>query len=91
MKNDELTLLPQGYDDLLKGLKARVHKARMSAALAANAELVSLYIDIGKAILERRDAEGWEPKSSSGWGMTFEELSLTLRGFRQEILDICAN
>ena len=66
MGNDGLALLPQGYDDLLKDLKARVHKARMSAVLAANAELVALYLDIGKAILERRDAEGGEPKLSKG-------------------------
>lgn len=32
----------------LENLKARVHKARMSAALAANSELVSLYLDSGK-------------------------------------------
>ena len=62
MGNDGLALLPQGYDDLLKDLKARVHKARMSAVLAANAELVALYLDIGKAILERREAEGWGTK-----------------------------
>ena len=34
MKNDKLTPLPQGYDDLLKDLKARVHKARMNGALS---------------------------------------------------------
>lgn len=59
MENKELTSLPQGYDALLKDLKTRVHKARMSAALAANAELVALYLDIGKAILARQADEGW--------------------------------
>lgn len=81
MKNNELTLLPQGYEDLLKNLKARVHKARMSAALAANAELVSLYIDIGKAILERRDAEGWGTKIIERLGNDLRGAFPDIKGF----------
>lgn len=62
MKNKELSVAPQGYDSLLENLKTRVHKARMSAALAANSELVSLYLDIGQMILDRQSAEGWGAK-----------------------------
>lgn len=62
MKNKELSVTPKGYDTLLENLKARVHKARMSAALAANSELVSLYLDIGQIILDRQSAEGWGAK-----------------------------
>ena len=58
MKNKELSFALQGYDALLESLKARVHKARMSAALAANSELVGLYLDIGQMILERQSTEG---------------------------------
>lgn len=62
MKSKKLSVTPQGYDTLLENLKARVHKARMSAALAANSELVSLYLDIGQMILDRQSAEGWGAK-----------------------------
>lgn len=62
MKDKELSFAPQGYDALLESLKARVHKARMSAALAANSELVALYLDIGRMILDRQSAEGWGAK-----------------------------
>lgn len=62
MKNKELSVTPQGYDTLLENLKARVHKARMSAALAANSELVNLYLDIGQMILDRQAAKGWGAK-----------------------------
>lgn len=58
MKDKELSFAPQGYDALLESLKVRVHKARMSAALAANSELVTLYLDIGRMILDRQSAEG---------------------------------
>ena len=81
MKNDKLASLPQGYDALLKNLKARVHKARMSAALAANAELVALYLDIGKAILERRDAEGWGTKIIERLGMDLRGAFPDIKGF----------
>lgn len=62
MKNKELSVAPQGYDSLLENLKTRVHKARMSAVLAANSELVNLYLDIGQMILDRQSAEGWGAK-----------------------------
>ena len=81
MKNDKLTPLPQGYDDLLKDLKARVHKARMSAVLAANAELVALYLDIGKVILERRDAEGWGTKIIERLGKDLQATFPDMKGF----------
>jgi len=59
MKNEQLVNLPQGYDTLLATLKNRVHQARMSAALAANTELIKLYLDIGEEILARQAVEGW--------------------------------
>lgn len=62
MKSKKLSVTPQGYDTLLENLKACVHRARMSAALAANSELVSLYLDIGQMILDRQSAEGWGAK-----------------------------
>jgi predicted nuclease of restriction endonuclease-like (RecB) superfamily len=58
MNNINLTA-PSGYDGLLAELKAKIHQARMSAALAANSELLLLYLDIGKEIVARQSAEGW--------------------------------
>ncbi len=43
-------------------MAVRVHKARMSASLAANSELIGLYLDIGREILARRAVEGWGTK-----------------------------
>ena len=62
MKDKELSFAPLGYDTLLESLKSRVHKARMSAVLAANSELVTLYLDIGRMILDRQSAERWGAK-----------------------------
>src|SRR5690349_356089 len=47
------------YAALLDDLKARIRTAQIKAALAVNRELIVLYWDIGRAIVERQKAEGW--------------------------------
>jgi hypothetical protein len=81
MKNKKLIPLPQGYDVLLADLKARVHRSRMSAALAANAELVSLYLDIGRIILDRQASEGWGTKVIEILGKDLRASFPDMKGF----------
>ena len=52
-------LEPSGYAELLAALKERIATARLEAALAVNAELVSLYWGIGQAIVERQQSARW--------------------------------
>lgn len=47
------------YAAIFEDLKSRVHTARMRATLAANSELVDLYLAIGRKILEQQRLEGW--------------------------------
>jgi len=47
------------YDTLLSDLKSCIRAARTRAALAVNRELVLLYWQIGRDILERQEREGW--------------------------------
>lgn len=54
--------IPDGYADWLADIKNRVVAARSRAALAVNAELIQLYHDIGKDILERQTRHGWGSK-----------------------------
>lgn len=44
---------------LLSDVKGRIQSAQTRAVLAANAELVRLYWDIGRIIAERQRREGW--------------------------------
>ena len=53
------SLFVPGYGEFLAGLKERIRAARLRAAFAANRELISLYWDIGKGIVERQRSEGW--------------------------------
>ncbi len=57
-----LTPAPSGYADWLAELKARIHSTQQSATLALNRELVLLYWQIGRDILERQGREGWGTK-----------------------------
>jgi predicted nuclease of restriction endonuclease-like (RecB) superfamily len=52
-------LLPSGYGPFLEDIKSRIQTARVKAALAANRELVMLYWDIGRSIVNRQRIEGW--------------------------------
>jgi len=53
---------PDGYAEWLLDLKTRIHSAQQRAALAVNRELVLLYWQIGRDILERQAREGWGAK-----------------------------
>lgn len=50
------------YNHFLQELKTRIRTARTRAALAVNRELVLLYWQIGRDILERQEREGWGAK-----------------------------
>ena len=50
---------PDGYPELLEELKGRIRAARVKAALAVNAELITLYWSIGRDIIARQEREGW--------------------------------
>jgi predicted nuclease of restriction endonuclease-like (RecB) superfamily len=63
---------PEGYADWLAVLKGRIHDSQQRATLAVNRELVLLYWQIGRDILERQSRQGWGAK-------VIERLSEDLR------------
>jgi len=48
------------YGSFLEQLKKKVQQAQLKASLAVNSELIQLYWDIGKAIIEKQEQEGWK-------------------------------
>jgi len=58
MSKPQLPILA-GFPNLLTEIKARIEQAQTRAILAANAELVQLYWDIGRLIDQRQRQEGW--------------------------------
>lgn len=58
-------LLPSqspAYETLLTDLKDRIRQARVRSAIAVNRELVLLYWQIGRDILQRQTEQGWGSK-----------------------------
>lgn len=59
MKPATPIVLPPDYAAWLADLKQRISGARQRALLSANAELIRLYHDLGREILDRQSREGW--------------------------------
>lgn len=53
------TLSPPDYAAFLASLKERILQARTSAARAVNRDLILLYWDIGRGIVEKQQTAGW--------------------------------
>ena len=47
------------YLELLAGIKQRIRSAQYDALKAVNKELIALYWDIGKSIVEKQQQAGW--------------------------------
>lgn len=58
----DLSKLNGEYEDFLRDLKNRIRTAQVRAALAVNRELVLLYWQVGRDILNRQQQQGWGAK-----------------------------
>ena len=52
-------LIPTDYSALLGDVKRRIRAAQYEALKAVNKELIALYWDIGRMIVERQRVEAW--------------------------------
>lgn len=62
MSNSAIPSNSADYVAWLSDLKARIRSAQTKAAFAVNKELVLLYWQIGREILDRQNAQGWGAK-----------------------------
>jgi predicted nuclease of restriction endonuclease-like (RecB) superfamily len=54
-----MTIEPTNYQELLIEVKERIRSAQYTALKAVNHELISLYWDIGRLIVDRQQTAGW--------------------------------
>ncbi|MDJ0568212.1 MAG: PDDEXK nuclease domain-containing protein [Pleurocapsa sp. MO_192.B19] len=73
--------LPDNYDEFLATLKKRIRQAQVKAALAVNQELVLLYWQIGKDILQRQKQEGWGAKVINSLAKDLKAEFPEMKGF----------
>jgi predicted nuclease of restriction endonuclease-like (RecB) superfamily len=54
-----LESLPKDYSRFLSGLKERIRAGRFKAALSANHEMIAMYWDLGRQVVERQKRGRW--------------------------------
>ncbi len=52
-------MLQSDYQSFVMEIKEKIHQAQLKALQAVNRELLSLYSDIGKSIVEKQEFQGW--------------------------------
>ena len=77
----EITPLPPDYSAWLTELKTRIHTAQQRASLAVNRELVLLYWQLGRDILERQVREGWGAKVIERLAQDLRSAFPDMKGF----------
>jgi predicted nuclease of restriction endonuclease-like (RecB) superfamily len=78
--------LPNGYAEFLAEIKARIAAARTRATLAANSELIKLYWEVGREILDRERREGWGAKTVDSLAADLRRDFPDMRGFSRSNL-----
>lgn len=58
----KVSLLPEGYREFVTKLKSKIQTSQIKAITSVNRELIRLYWDIGKDIVERQEIDGWGSK-----------------------------
>ena len=74
------------YVTWLTDLKQRIQSAQQRAVLSVNRELVLLYWDIGKEILDRQQAQGWGAKVIEQLAMDLTAAFPEMKGFSRRNL-----
>ncbi|MEY4749507.1 MAG: hypothetical protein RIQ60_1721 [Pseudomonadota bacterium] len=83
---EHVAVLPADYAAWLGTLKQRVQQAQQRAALAVNHELVLLYWQIGRDILERQHAQGWGAKVIERLAIDLTAAFPDMKGFSRRNL-----
>src|SRR4051812_9731653 len=79
--SEETGLVPKGYEKFLGELKERIRTAQLKAAVSVNRELIQLYWQIGKALVERQKTEGWGKSIIDRLGDDLQKAFPGLAGF----------
>ena len=57
-----LSEMSDSYLDFIEEVKKEIQKQRISVVLNANSSMICLYWNIGRAILQKQEEEGWGTK-----------------------------
>lgn len=86
MENPLKLSLPDGYADWLVSLKERIRSAQQRSVLAANSEMIILYWQLGRDILERQSQQGWGAKVVDRLALDLRKEFPDIKGFSRSNL-----
>src|SRR6266478_1876715 len=75
------SLTPESYGQFLDDLKSRIQAAQVRASIAVNRELVLLYWQIGRDILDRQQREKWGAKVIDRLAADLKRAFPDIKGF----------
>jgi predicted nuclease of restriction endonuclease-like (RecB) superfamily len=75
------SLAPDSYGQFLADLKGRIRAAQVRASMAVNRELVLLYWQIGRDILDRQQRENWGAKVIDRLAADLKRAFPDMKGF----------
>ncbi len=78
---DKTAALPSSYKADLKEIIARISSTRLKTVFAANHEMVLLYYDIGKTILQKQVKQGWGAKVIDRLSSDLQDHFPDMKGF----------
>jgi len=78
---ESLHAMPDNYRGFIKDIKERIAKGRLDAVRAANTQMILLYWEIGQAILQRQQTEGWGSKVIDRMSYDLKSEFPSLEGF----------
>ncbi|MDO9537971.1 MAG: PDDEXK nuclease domain-containing protein [Thermoplasmata archaeon] len=84
MKNEEKLAMPDQYPELLREVKSCIRSSRSRAMLAANKELVQMYGEIGRLIVERQRDKGWGSSIVERLASDIQSEFPGIKGFSQQ-------
>jgi predicted nuclease of restriction endonuclease-like (RecB) superfamily len=74
------------YISLFSEIKVRIREAQVKATLAVNAQMITMYWDIGKMISERQNTEGWSAGIIPKLSVDLKNELPELKGFSERNL-----
>lgn len=76
-----LSEMSDGYLQFMDNIKGEIQKQRVSIVLRANSGMICLYWNIGKAILDKQNEEGWGAKVIDRMSKDLKEAFPDMAGF----------
>ncbi len=78
---EHLSVMPENYQHFLKEIKEQIRHERFKTVMSANKSMILMYWNIGKAILEQQDNQGWGAKVIDRMSYDLKEAFPDMSGF----------